>query len=114
MAEGPATARLDFILSGVLRVAYYRSLHIVSVPFGPDDVLAYAQEQAAGGRFGGAVFALRTGPALSLYAWRNVRVGEGLLTDFYFFGAPFGEQTVIVRKGFYKGNFAQREARPRT
>lgn len=106
---GEAIDRLDFIISGVLRVVFYRSLHIVSVPFNVREVLAYAEENARGeGRFGGSVERFWAGPFILGYRWKNLRMGEGLLTDMRFFGTRFGPQTVIYRRRLYFGNFTQR------
>lgn len=111
---GKATDRLDFVISGVLRVVYYRSLHIVSVPFSPQDVLEYAQEQGAGGRFGGTVEESRNGPLFTMWLWSDVKMGEGLTMDVWFFGLRGGAQTVLVRKGFWKGNFSKDTVRGAT
>ena len=106
---GAAIQKLDFVLGGVLRVVFYRTLHLVSVPFPIKDVLAYAKENANGeGTFAGTLHEVRTGPIFSTYRWDNIQMGEGLPMDVYFFGFTFGTQTVIVRRRFYLGNFTRR------
>ncbi len=103
---GAAIDRLDFILSGVLRVVFYRSLHMVSVPFHPREVLAYAQEQSTGGPFGGRVEEIHRGPIMTAWIWRDIRLGEGLTMDMWISGFNNGAQAVLVRTRFWLGNFS--------
>lgn len=104
---GQAINRLDFILSGVLRVVFYRSLHMVSVPFTPHAILNYALEHTSGqGHFGGRVEEIHRGLLTTIWIWRDINLGTDLKMDMYFFGFNHGAQTVLVRTGFWKGNFS--------
>jgi len=109
---GEATDRFGFILSGVLRVVFYRTLHMVSVPLKPREVAAYAAEQAAGGMFGGTLREQKSFFGfLESWWWDGVTVGEGLTMDVKIFGFRNGPQTVIVRDHFFMGNFARDASR---
>lgn len=109
---GSAIEKWDFIASGTLRVAFYRALHAVSLPANINEFLGYAKENEAGGRFGGRVTVAWNGLLVKAYDWSGIRMGDGLAMDAWFFGLENGPQTVILRKGFWKGNFSRRTADP--
>ncbi|MGH7752621.1 MAG: hypothetical protein ACREN5_07375 [Gemmatimonadales bacterium] len=110
---GEAVERLDFILSGVLRVIYYRSLHMVSVPHNIGEVLAYAKENEMGeGQFGGKLTRTYTGLVWDLWRWNGVVVGKGLTMDVWIVGFPGGAQTGLARTHFWMGNFSPRSVFP--
>lgn len=106
---GEAIQRLGFIMEAVLRVAYYRSLHLVSVPFNPFDVALFAKEnEVEGGAFGGRLEEVMRGPILMVWIWKGIKMGEGLTMDAWIYGFRRGAQTVITRTGFWKLNFGRR------
>lgn len=102
------TDRMDFVVRGALSTVYYRSLHIVSLPNNIREVIGYAEEQSKGGDLGGTVHQPWDGIGLEVWAWDGIELGSDLTMDAWVFGFQFGPQTVLWRKGWWKGNFTRR------